>query len=79
MPVYEYECPACDHVTEAIRRMADADTPQACEKCGSAKTGRKHSVFSAQGGGQQAPAAPGACAMPGMGGGCCGGMCHGRG
>ena len=47
MPVYEYECVECEHVTEVIRRMSDADGPQACEACGSDQTTRKHSVFMA--------------------------------
>lgn len=44
MPVYEYECEECGKVTEALRRMAEADEPIACEKCGSTKTRRAHSV-----------------------------------
>ena len=72
MPIYEYECCDCEHVTEAIRRMDQADTPMTCEKCGSEKTARMHSVFSAGssagGGGGEMPMPPGgAC-------GTCGGM-----
>ncbi len=47
MPVYEYACPRCDHVTEAIRRMVDADAPLACESCG-AEVQRQHSTFLAE-------------------------------
>jgi len=47
MPIYEYECAHCGHVTEAMRRMDDADQPMECEACGSKKTARKHSVFTA--------------------------------
>jgi putative FmdB family regulatory protein len=47
MPVYEYECAKCEQVTEAIRKMADADVAMPCEHCGSAKTSRKHSLFMA--------------------------------
>lgn len=71
MPVYEYECGKCEHVTESIRRMADADGPIACESCGSTQTARKHSVFlagkSESGGGAMPEAGPGAC-------GTCGGV-----
>lgn len=49
MPIYEYACEACGHITEALRRMADADAPQPCEACGSGKTRREHSVFAAGG------------------------------
>ncbi|MEM9753326.1 MAG: zinc ribbon domain-containing protein [Planctomycetota bacterium] len=47
MPVYEFACSKCFHVTEAIRRMADADTPEPCEKCGTLAS-RQHSVFMAE-------------------------------
>ena len=70
MPVYEYECPKCGEVTEAIRPMRDADAPLACAKCGHAKTLRKHSVF-------MAAASKPAGSAPSAGGGCgpgCG--CH---
>ena len=62
MPVYEYVCAACGTTTEALRRMADADQPQKCGKCGSEKTKRAHSVFATAAGGKEV-------SMP-MGGGC---------
>lgn len=81
MPVYEYTCAQCRHVTEAIRRMADADKPQPCEECGSGRTTREFSLFNA---GHSGPSAgdPGPCGLPmggppGMGG-CCGGACSGH-
>lgn len=67
MPVYEYECAKCGETTEAIRPMRDADEPQPCDKCGSAKTSRKHSVFMT--------AAPKSGPGPAMGGGGCGAGC----
>lgn len=76
MPVYEYECQKCGHVTEALRKMSDADAAIACEKCGNAQTHRSHSVFAA--GASDSPAA----SLPmGGGGGCCpcgdpGGPCN---
>ena len=76
MPVYEYECADCRQTTEALRRMADADEPLACEGCGSEKTRRKHSVFAAAGASES-----GDVPLP-MGGGCpCGnpnGPCNTR-
>ncbi|MEX0774336.1 MAG: zinc ribbon domain-containing protein [Phycisphaeraceae bacterium] len=45
MPVYEYTCDKCEHTTEALRKMADADEPIKCEQCGSTRTRRAHSVF----------------------------------
>jgi len=47
MPIYEYICDKCSQTTEALRPMADADEPIACESCGSRRTQRAHSVFSA--------------------------------
>jgi putative FmdB family regulatory protein len=64
MPMYEYQCEACGHVTEALRRMGDADQALACENCGSDKTQRAQSVFAA--GGSKDSAMPD---LP-MGGGC---------
>lgn len=77
MPIYEYECEDCGHVTEALRRMGEADQPVACESCNSQNTHRQHSVFAAQGGGanHELPmgGTPGACGMNPATGGC--GMC----
>lgn len=80
MPIYEYACQKCGHVTEALRRIAEADQPQSCERCGSSKTRRAHSVFAAGGSSAGSETSlPTACGMGGRrGGGCCGGMCHGH-
>lgn len=66
MPVYEYQCESCEHVTETLRSMADADAPIVCEQCGGEKTHRMHSVFAA---GKSSPGTP---AMGDCGGGMCG-------
>ncbi|MEM6331857.1 MAG: zinc ribbon domain-containing protein [Planctomycetota bacterium] len=88
MPVYEYRCDDCEHLTEALRRMSDADEAIACEACGSARTRRVHSVFAAQSGSsaEVGGCGQGACGMPpgtapGMppGLGCCGGGACGLG
>ncbi len=47
MPIYEYECDKCDHVTEDLRQVAQADEPLACEACGNKKTQRRQSEFAA--------------------------------
>lgn len=73
MPVYEYTCDNCGTTTEALRKMADADTPQPCDACGSTKTHRKHSVFTT-GGGVPLPVGG---AGGGSGGGCGCGNPHG--
>jgi putative FmdB family regulatory protein len=71
MPIYEYICEDCGHVTEALRAMRDADTAYACEKCESTRTRRAHSVPaaapSAEGGGEAAfdPASCPTCGDPG--------------
>lgn len=73
MPVYEYRCEKCQEVTEAIRRMDDADAPIACEHCGHTKAQRIHSVFMASADTRKSSSAPSFnCGAPG---GCCGGTC----
>ncbi len=70
MPIYEYTCEECKHTTEAMRRMAEADEPLACEACGSERTRRDQSVFAASSGGGEEDAVP---ASPPCGpGGACG-------
>lgn len=46
MPIFEYECPSCGFVNEALVKNADAKAP-ACPKCGHKKTNKKMSSFSA--------------------------------
>ncbi|MCC7409604.1 MAG: zinc ribbon domain-containing protein [Phycisphaeraceae bacterium] len=78
MPIYEYECSGCGHVTEQLRRMSDADGKVACEACGSRKTHRKHSVFSACGCDTAGGASAGASASSATHGAGCP-CCHGGG
>lgn len=33
MPIYEYRCTHCDHVTSALCNLADSAVPQPCEIC----------------------------------------------
>lgn len=51
MPVYEYECPACEKIHEVQQRMAD-DPLQDCPECGgSVKKIMSRSSFQLKGGG----------------------------
>ena len=51
MPVYEYECPACEKVHEVQQRMAD-DPLQNCPECGGpVKKIMSRSSFQLKGGG----------------------------
>ena len=64
MPMYEYECSECQHKTEMLRSMKDADAPAECEKCHGKKMKRLHSVFAATtgtGGGEAAAMAMSGC------------------
>jgi len=45
MPIYEYECRACGHVTERLASSTSDDRKPACERCGSRRVGRKFSTF----------------------------------
>ncbi|HAI11808.1 MAG TPA: zinc ribbon domain-containing protein [Phycisphaerales bacterium] len=71
MPVYEYRCHDCGHLTEELRTMSAADEPVVCGECQSKDTSRVQSVFSASGG---SSTVPDCCPVgPMTGGGCCGG------
>ncbi len=61
MPVYEYLCEKCENVTEALRRISDADEAIVCEHCGSKKTHRTHSVFAAGASQSESIPMPGPC------------------
>ena len=77
MPIYEYKCQKCGHITEQLRSMSTADDATACEECQSKETQRVQSVFAANSGG--GGAVPDCCpAGPMTGGGCCGGVCQGH-
>lgn len=46
MPIYEYKCGDCGHITEFLEHL-NSDSPHACEKCGGNKMSKVMSVFSA--------------------------------
>jgi putative FmdB family regulatory protein len=58
MPIYEYVCEDCGATTESLRKMADADTAVACERCGSARTRRVQSSFAVGGSAGQGASLP---------------------
>jgi len=47
MPLYEYNCAACDTLFEKLRPMSKVDSPVSCAQCGSADTSRALSLFAA--------------------------------
>ena len=52
MPIYEYQCQACQHEHEALQKMSDAALKD-CPKCGAAELVKKISAagFRLKGGG----------------------------
>ncbi|MBS3735417.1 MAG: zinc ribbon domain-containing protein [Phycisphaerae bacterium] len=50
MPIFEYRCNACGHVTSFLEK-AGSKKKHACEKCGSGRTEKVFSTFSAKAGG----------------------------
>ncbi|MGM0485208.1 MAG: FmdB family zinc ribbon protein [Planctomycetota bacterium] len=49
MPIFEYECSKCGHVT-AFLEKANARQPHRCEKCGSQETKKVFSKFAVKSG-----------------------------
>lgn len=49
MPLYEYRCKECGHVSTFLEK-AGSRKPHACETCGSKKTERLLSAFATHGG-----------------------------
>ncbi|MFN0135938.1 MAG: FmdB family zinc ribbon protein [Phycisphaerae bacterium] len=54
MPIYEFDCNACEHQFEELVRSTQQEESVACPACGSRKIQRRPSVFAARG---AAPAA----------------------
>jgi len=50
MPVFEYRCRKCGHVTAFLEKHASRKT-HACESCGSKSTEKVFSTFAARSGG----------------------------
>lgn len=49
MPMYEYRCEKCGHVTTFLEK-ADSRQAHRCEACGSVKTSKQFSTFEARSG-----------------------------
>lgn len=44
MPIYEYKCTECEHVTEVLERPGKRSRPK-CAQCGSTKLEKVFSAF----------------------------------
>ena len=55
MPIFEYRCRKCEHVT-AFLEKPDNRKAHACEKCGSKATEKIFSTFAAKSGGSSSAA-----------------------
>jgi putative FmdB family regulatory protein len=68
MPIFEYQCEECGHVTTFLESASKRGDPHACEECGSSDTVKLFSTFAARvgsGAGSTSTAcADGSCAVP---------------
>jgi len=65
MPLFEYRCKKCGHVTSFLEK-SDGKGPHACEKCGCKDTEKVFSTFAARSGNSSSssPACPtGTCPL----------------
>lgn len=69
MPLFDYRCEECGHITEYLER-ADADGKHVCEACGSSKLARQLSICSVQMSQASQPACESGCPMSAPSGGC---------
>ena len=51
MPIYEYQCRACDRDFEHFAKSIQSTEPVVCPHCNSKKVEKRLSVFAAHGGG----------------------------
>jgi putative FmdB family regulatory protein len=74
VPLYEYECKACEGRFEVLVRSVGGDARPSCPDCGAAEVRKLLSVVARTArAGEPAPA--GAAAARPTAGGCCGGAC----
>jgi putative FmdB family regulatory protein len=45
MPIYEYECASCGHLSSQVILGSEREVPPSCDYCGSADTRRVMSAF----------------------------------
>jgi len=50
MPIFEYQCKKCSHLTSFLEKVGSRKA-HACEKCGSKDTEKVFSIFAAKSGG----------------------------
>ncbi len=73
MPIFEYKCTKCGHVTEVLHKSRNAEKPT-CAKCGSSDLKKLLSGF-AVGKASASPACDSCFDSPMCGGSCPGGTC----
>jgi len=57
MPIFEYQCAKCGHVTSFLEKAGNTKT-HACEKCGSRNTKKVFSTFAARSGESSSDSCP---------------------
>jgi putative FmdB family regulatory protein len=71
VPMYEYQCSACDATFAELIRAPGDERKLVCPQCGAAKPVRRPSVFAARvAPGKQHSAPPGGCGHCGAAGSC---------
>ena len=70
MPIYEYTCPACDHLFEELVRSEREARQVACPKCGQRQVQRRLSVFAAHAAAPKPSRSPRCDGCPSAGAGC---------
>jgi putative FmdB family regulatory protein len=62
MPMFEYQCKKCGHVTSFLEK-AGSKKAHVCEKCGSKDTEKLFSTFAAKSGGSSSSCPTGTCPL----------------
>ncbi len=47
MPIYEYQCTACQHRFSVLQRIGEGNEQLVCERCGAPKPVKQFSTFAA--------------------------------
>ena len=76
MPLYEYQCGACDERFEWLQRLGEGKAAVRCPACGASEVERRLSTFAAINGANGVAAEEG-CGRPQCGGGVCAGAAGG--
>lgn len=70
MPIFEYQCTACDARFEELVRSEREAQRVVCPRCGERRVARQLSVFAAHDAPHRAPARAGRCGSCDRAGGC---------